>query len=208
MGLSGWRRYGVALLLGISAVAALPPVDLSPLLVVAFPGLLWLDEGSSGPSSSFGLGYAFGFGFFVAGLYWISGALFVDIAAFWWLVPIAAVGLPALFRAGFRICDRLDRRRMDPGPCIYRAPLEPDRVDMVRRFSGRDRGLTVRSLDRHLWIELCDGACRLITRAPWGIVSRPNFGVPALDAGDRCGAFGACTRRVGSGSAGNVANCD
>ena len=97
VGLSGWRRYGVAFLLGVSAVATLPPVDLSPLLVVAFPGLLWLDEGSSGPSASFGLGYAFGFGFFVAGLYWISGALFVDIATFWWLVPIAAAGLPAVF---------------------------------------------------------------------------------------------------------------
>src|SRR5215472_719321 len=96
-GLSGWRRYGVAFLLGVSAVAALPPVDLSPLLVVAFPGVLWLDEGSSGPSASFGIGYAFGFGFFVAGLYWISGALFVDIATFWWLVPIAAFGLPAAF---------------------------------------------------------------------------------------------------------------
>jgi apolipoprotein N-acyltransferase len=94
-GLSGWRRYGVALLLGISTAATLPPVDLSPLLLVAFPGVLWLDEGSSGPSASFGLGYAFGFGFFVAGLYWISSALFVDIATFWWLVPIAAFGLPA-----------------------------------------------------------------------------------------------------------------
>jgi apolipoprotein N-acyltransferase len=70
---------------------------LSPLLVVAFPGVLWLDEGSSSPRASFGLGYAFGFGFFVAGLYWISGALFVDIATFWWVVPIAAVGLPAIF---------------------------------------------------------------------------------------------------------------
>ena len=94
-GLSGWRRYGVAFLLGVSAAAALPPVDLSPLLVLAFPGVLWLDEGSSCSSASFGLGYAFGFGFFAAGLYWVSGALFVDIAAFWWLVPIAALGLPA-----------------------------------------------------------------------------------------------------------------
>jgi apolipoprotein N-acyltransferase len=95
-GLSGWRRYGIAFLLGITAAAALPPVDLSPLLIVAFPGILWLDEGSSCSSASFGLGYAFGFGFFVAGLYWISGALFVDIATFWWLVPIAVFGIPAV----------------------------------------------------------------------------------------------------------------
>src|SRR5215469_3649543 len=94
-GLSGWRRYGIAFLLGVSAAAALPPVDLSPLLVLAFPGVLWLDEGSSCPGASFGIGYAFGFGFFAAGLYWISGALFVDIATFWWLIPIAALGLPA-----------------------------------------------------------------------------------------------------------------
>ena len=82
---------------GACAAATLPPVDLTPLLVVAFPGLLWLDDGSSGPRASFGLGYAFGFGFFLAGLYWIAGALFVDIATFWWLVPIVAVGLPAAF---------------------------------------------------------------------------------------------------------------
>jgi apolipoprotein N-acyltransferase len=96
-GLSGWRRYGVAFLLGAAAAAALPPVDLVPVLAVAFTGLLWLDDGSAAPGSSFMLGWLFGFGFFVAGLYWIAGALFVDIAAFWWLVPFAVAGLPALF---------------------------------------------------------------------------------------------------------------
>jgi apolipoprotein N-acyltransferase len=95
--LSGWRRYGVAFLLGVCAAATLPPVDLTPLLVAAFPGLLWLEEGSVRPRASFALGYVFGFGFFLAGLYWIAAALFVDIANFWWLVPIAAVGLPAAF---------------------------------------------------------------------------------------------------------------
>lgn len=95
--LSGWRRYGLAFLLGVCATTTLPPVDLTPLLLVAFPGLLWLDEGSSGPWASFRLGYAFGFGFFVSGIYWIAGALLVDIASFWWLVPVAVAGLPAAF---------------------------------------------------------------------------------------------------------------
>jgi apolipoprotein N-acyltransferase len=95
--LSGWRRDGVSFLLGLCATAALPPIDLTPLLLVAFPGLLWLDEGSPGPWTSFRLGYAFGFGFFVSGLYWIAAALLVDIASFWWLTPFAVVGLPALF---------------------------------------------------------------------------------------------------------------
>ena len=94
---SGWRRYVLAFLLGICATATLPPVDLTPLLLIAFPGLLWLDEGSAGAWASFRLGYAFGFGFFISGLYWIAAALFVDIASYWWLVPIAAAGLPAAF---------------------------------------------------------------------------------------------------------------
>ena len=95
-GLSGWRRYGLAFLLGICATATLPPVDLTPLLFIAFPGLLWLDDGSNGAWASFRLGYTFGFGFFLSGLYWIAAALLVDIR-FWWLVPIAVAGFPAAF---------------------------------------------------------------------------------------------------------------
>jgi apolipoprotein N-acyltransferase len=104
--LCGWRRYGLAVLLGASAAAAMPPVDLVPLLVVAFAGLFWLDDGSATPVASLALGCAFGFGFFLAGLYWIAGALFVDIALFWWLVPFAAAGLPALFAVyvGLALC--------------------------------------------------------------------------------------------------------
>jgi len=95
--LSGWRRHGFAFVLGVAAAAALPPVDLTPVLAVVFPGLLWLDDGSAGPGASFRLGWVFGFGFFLAGLYWIAAALFVDIDRFWWLVPFAAAGLPAGF---------------------------------------------------------------------------------------------------------------
>jgi apolipoprotein N-acyltransferase len=96
-GISGWRRYGLAFMLGVGAAAALPPVDLTPLLALVFPSLLWLDDGSLGPWASFRLGWVFGFGFFLAGLYWIAAALFVDIDRFWWLVPFAAAGLPAGF---------------------------------------------------------------------------------------------------------------
>ncbi len=94
--LTGWRRYGLGFLCGALLAGALPPVDLTPLIFIAFPALLWLDEGSAGPSASARLGYAFGLGFFVAGLYWIAAALFVDIDRFWWALPFAVVGLPAL----------------------------------------------------------------------------------------------------------------
>jgi apolipoprotein N-acyltransferase len=95
--LAGWRRWGLAFLFGVALAATLPPVDLTPLLIVAFPGLLWLDDGSAGAWASFRLGYVFGFGFFLAGLYWIAAALFVDIDRFWWLVPLALLGFPAGF---------------------------------------------------------------------------------------------------------------
>jgi apolipoprotein N-acyltransferase len=92
----GWRRYGLALLLGALMAAAMPPVDLSPVVLIALPGLIWLDDGSEGGWSSFRLGYVFGMGFFVAGLYWMTAALFVDIAQFWWALPFALLGVPAV----------------------------------------------------------------------------------------------------------------
>ena len=95
--LAGWRRYGLAFLLGVLLAGALPPIDLTPLIFVAIPGLLWLDEGSRGIWASARLGYVFGFGFFLAGMYWIAAALFVDISSFWWALPFAVLGLPALF---------------------------------------------------------------------------------------------------------------
>jgi apolipoprotein N-acyltransferase len=93
--LSGWRRYLVALLLGVLAAAALSPVDLTPVLAVSMSGLVWLEDGSASRRGALLLGWSFGFGFFVAGLYWIAAALFVDIARFWWLLPFAVIALPA-----------------------------------------------------------------------------------------------------------------
>jgi apolipoprotein N-acyltransferase len=95
--LEGWRRYLFAFLLGALAAAALPPVDVVPLLFLSFAGLVWLAEGCRRPREAFLLGWSFGFGFFVAGLYWIAVSMFTDIATFWWAVPFAVGGLPALF---------------------------------------------------------------------------------------------------------------
>ena len=94
-GLKGWRRHAAALCLGALAAGSLPPVDVTPVLLISFPGLVWLADGSGGALAAFALGWSFGFGFFIAGLYWIAAALFVDIAHFWWLVPFAVMGVPA-----------------------------------------------------------------------------------------------------------------
>jgi apolipoprotein N-acyltransferase len=94
--LRGWRRYGVAFLLGAVLAGALPPVDLTPLVFVVFPLYLWLDDGSATPWASARLAYVFALGHFAAGMYWVAAALFVDIAQFWWALPFAVLGLPAM----------------------------------------------------------------------------------------------------------------
>jgi apolipoprotein N-acyltransferase len=100
----GWRRYGIAFLLGALLAAALPPVDLTPVVFIVFPLYLWLDDGSHSPWASARLGYIFALGHFAAGLYWVAAALFVDIAHFWWALPFAVLGLPALMAVYVAIC--------------------------------------------------------------------------------------------------------
>src|SRR5665213_1893523 len=68
--LTGWRRHGLAFLLGVLAAAALPPVDLAPMLIVSFSGLIWLADGCRRSRDFFVLGWSFAFGFLLAGLYW------------------------------------------------------------------------------------------------------------------------------------------
>lgn len=97
----GWRRRLAAMVCGLCATAALPPVGIALFLIPAFCGLLWLLEGSGNQSHRFraawGVGWWFGFAHFFSGLYWIAEALWIDPARHGWLVPIALTGLPALF---------------------------------------------------------------------------------------------------------------
>ena len=108
--LQGYRRYGVAFLLGVLAAAALPPVDMTPVLLVSFVGFVWLFDGAQRSREAFGIGWCFGLGFFVAGFYWMTAALFVDIARFWWLTPFALLGVPsglAIFTGGAALAAHL-----------------------------------------------------------------------------------------------------
>ncbi|MBJ7415918.1 MAG: apolipoprotein N-acyltransferase [Niveispirillum sp.] len=94
--LRGWRRLGVSALAGAVATLALPPAHILPLLWLAFPLLIWLLRGSDRGRTDFAIGFAFGVGHHVPGLYWISAALFTDIGRFWFMLPFALLGLPAL----------------------------------------------------------------------------------------------------------------
>ncbi len=94
-GLRGWRRALVAIGLGVAAAAAMPPVYALPLLLVSFPGLIWLTDGAGSPWRAFTAGWWWGFGFFVAGLYWLAYALLVAPERYGWLVPIALAAVGA-----------------------------------------------------------------------------------------------------------------
>lgn len=95
-GATRWRRLGLAFLFGALATLAMPPVGAAPVLLLAFPPLIWLLRGAGRRWAAFWTGWTFGFGYFVVGLYWVAFALTVDLDRFWWLIPFAVCGLPAL----------------------------------------------------------------------------------------------------------------
>lgn len=93
--LSGWRADLAALLLGALAAAALPPFFALPVLLVAVPGLLILIDAAPRGRTAARRGFWFGFGHHLLGLYWITEAILMRSAEFWWLVPFAVPGVAA-----------------------------------------------------------------------------------------------------------------
>lgn len=101
----GWRRALAAFLAGAFAVLAQAPYDFFAAGFVSFPVLVWLLDGTTldGPGGllrrlkpAFAVGWWFGFGYFLAGLWWIGGALLVEADEFAWALPFAVVGIPLL----------------------------------------------------------------------------------------------------------------
>jgi apolipoprotein N-acyltransferase len=93
--LRGWRADLAALALGALAALALPPIHVIPVLLIAFPGLLALIGAALRPVVALRRGWWFGFGLHLVGLYWITEAILIEAARFWWFVPIAVPALAA-----------------------------------------------------------------------------------------------------------------
>ncbi|GAB4519463.1 MAG: apolipoprotein N-acyltransferase [Roseibium sp.] len=100
----GWRRRLLAMSSGALTAFALPPYNVSPLLLLTFPCLVWLLDGALEPGrgrwgeklrTGFVLGWLFGFGYFLAGLWWIGSAFLVEAERFAWLMPFAVLAMPA-----------------------------------------------------------------------------------------------------------------
>ncbi len=85
-----------AFLLGLLSALALPPVHLVPVLFVAVPLLLRLIGRTRGRWAAARLGFWFGFGHHLFGLYWITEAILLESARYWWFVPLAVPALSAL----------------------------------------------------------------------------------------------------------------
>jgi apolipoprotein N-acyltransferase len=91
----GWRADLAAFLLGVVSAAALPPVFALPVLLLTVPGLLILIGATPGPLVAARRGWWFGFGLHLLGLYWVTEAILIEAATFWWFVPIAVPALAA-----------------------------------------------------------------------------------------------------------------
>jgi apolipoprotein N-acyltransferase len=102
------RQHNAALFLcGVFAALSLPPVYVLPFWLLTVPIWLLSLEQAQTPKRAFVMGWMFGFGYFIAGLYWIAAALFVDIARYWWVLPFAVAGLPVLMAAYWGVASWL-----------------------------------------------------------------------------------------------------
>jgi apolipoprotein N-acyltransferase len=101
----GWRRLAAAFAAGALLVPTQAPYDFFAAGFVSLPVLVWLLDGATAEVSSsllgrlrpaFATGWWFGFGYFLAGLWWIGGAVLVEADSFAWALPFAVLGIPLM----------------------------------------------------------------------------------------------------------------
>ncbi|MFC6654765.1 apolipoprotein N-acyltransferase [Roseibium salinum] len=99
----GWQRRLFCVLCGAATAFALPPYNLTPVVLITFPCFVWLLDGALEPGSGkararlrtgFALGWLFGFGYFLSGLWWIGAAFLVEAEKFAWMMPFAVLAMP------------------------------------------------------------------------------------------------------------------
>jgi apolipoprotein N-acyltransferase len=118
--LAGWRQLLFALACGVISALGFVPFAFFPALLLGFAALVLLIDGTqfqARPILRAALvGWCFGFGQFVAGMYWVGYAFFVEPSEHLWQLPVGIAGLPALLAlftaAGTAAAARLWR----PGP--------------------------------------------------------------------------------------------
>lgn len=89
---------------------AMPPVGAFYILLICVPAFILLTESSKTKLETFLTGWSFGAGYFISGLYWVSMALFVDIAIWWWVLPFSLILGPTLLGIYFGIIPLISWR--------------------------------------------------------------------------------------------------
>ena len=132
--LTGWRADLLMLLAGAVAAAALPPVHAVPVLLVCIPCLLTAIRTTAGSRGAFRHGWWFGFGLNLIGLYWITEAILVEAARFWWLVPLAVPALSAVLAVFVGIATAVARRARVGWPRALALAGAWTLADLARQF--------------------------------------------------------------------------
>ena len=89
------RKAFLSLLAGAGASLALPPFGIFPAICCfAYPALKFAREERR--SQALWIVAAMGMGWFTASTHWIAYSLLVGDAEFWYLLPLTALGVPAL----------------------------------------------------------------------------------------------------------------
>ena len=103
---------------GALSVVAQAPYDFFAVCFISFPVLVWLLDGATVERPArflrrlrpaFAVGWWFGFGYFIAGLWWVGGAMLVEAESFAWALPIAVVLLPAILAVFYGLATALAR---------------------------------------------------------------------------------------------------
>jgi apolipoprotein N-acyltransferase len=81
---------------GLVTALAMPPAGLFFVLWGTLPFFYLTLTDAASRKQAFLRGWLFGAGFFLGGLFWVTHALFVDLAAWWWIIPLALFGIPAV----------------------------------------------------------------------------------------------------------------
>ncbi|MBX3581729.1 MAG: apolipoprotein N-acyltransferase [Rhizobiaceae bacterium] len=114
----GWRRLAVAFVAGAFLTLTQAPYDFFAVGFISFPVLVWLLDGVTADGSrnvlkrlipAFATGWWFGFGYFLAGLWWIGGAVLVEAESFAWALPFAVVGIPILMAFFYAVAATVAR---------------------------------------------------------------------------------------------------
>lgn len=81
---------------GLVTALAMPPAGLFFVLWGTLPLFYLTLTEAANRKQAFLRGWLFGAGFCLGGLFWVTHALFVDLAAWWWIIPLALFGIPAV----------------------------------------------------------------------------------------------------------------